>query len=147
MSDHFDWLIAEIESNPELITPERYRNEVLSVLRSGALGDLCITRPRERLSWGIRAPWDENYTIYVWIDALVNYLTGAGYPDQPQFDERWAGVHHLIGKDILKPHAIFWPTMLHAAGVPLVPVACTCMASGTWTTPRSPRASATWSIR
>ncbi|MCP4004760.1 MAG: methionine--tRNA ligase [bacterium] len=119
MSNHFEWLIGEIEANPQLITPERYRNEVLSTLKSGALEDLCITRPRERLSWGIAAPWDEDYTIYVWIDALVNYLTGIGYPDGENFESHWAGAHHLIAKDILKPHGIFWPTMLHAAGVPL----------------------------
>ncbi len=119
MTAHFDWLIEQLESNPSLVAPERFRNEALSVLRSGALGDLCITRPRERLSWGIPAPWDEGYTIYVWIDALVNYITGVGYPDDPEFPARWAGVHHVIGKDILKPHAIFWPTMLHAAGLPL----------------------------
>jgi len=89
------------------------------VLRSGALEDLCITRPRERLSWGIPAPWDDNYVIYVWIDALVCYLSGCGYPDDPAWRERWDGVHHVIAKDILKPHAIFWPTMLRAAGLPL----------------------------
>jgi len=119
MSRYFDWLIDDLESHPERLTPARYRNEVLSVLRSGALGDLCITRPRERLAWGIPTPWDADYTLYVWIDALVNYLTGAGYPDRPGWEEQWAGVHHLIGKDILKTHAIYWPIMLHAAGLPL----------------------------
>jgi len=119
MSAHFPWLHAELEAHPERIQPERYRNEVLAVLRSGALEDLCITRPRERLSWGIPAPWDENYVIYVWIDALVCYLSGCGYPDDPSWRERWDGVHHVIAKDILKPHAIFWPTMLRAAGLPL----------------------------
>ncbi len=119
MADHFDWLIEELERKPSLIAPERYRNEVLALLRSGALGDLCITRPRERLSWGIAAPWDANYVLYVWTDALVNYLTGVGYPDDPSWKSRWAGAWHLTAKDILKPHAIFWPTMLHAAGLPL----------------------------
>jgi len=119
MSRHFEWWRAELARHPERVEPERYRNEVLGTLGSGALDDLCITRPRERLQWGIPAPWDENYTIYVWIDALVNYLTGAGYPDQPGWEDRWSDVHHLIGKDILKPHAIFWPAMLHAAGIPL----------------------------
>ena len=118
MSAHFDWWISQLESNPQLVAPDRYRNEVLSLLRSGALEDLCISRPRERLGWGIPIPWDEDYVTYVWTDALVNYLTGAGYPDAPGWEERWSGVHHVIGKDILKPHAIFWPTMLRAAGVP-----------------------------
>ena len=119
MSAHFPWLISQLENNPQLVTPDRYRNEVLSLLRSGALDDLCISRPRDRLAWGIPIPWDESYVTYVWTDALVNYLTGAGYPDEPAWEERWSGVHHLIGKDILKAHAIFWPTMLHAAGIPL----------------------------
>ena len=119
MSDHFDWWIETLEAQPDLVQPERYRNETLATLKSGALGDLCITRPRERLSWGIPAPWDENYTLYVWTDALVNYLTGIGYPDDARWEELWSGVYHLTAKDILKPHAIFWPIMLHAAGLPL----------------------------
>lgn len=119
MESHFEWLIGELEGRPELLTPDRYRNEVLSVLRSRALGDLCISRPRERLSWGIPVPWDERYVVYVWIDALVNYLTGIGYPNGPDWERRWSGAHHLIAKDILKPHGIFWPAMLRSAGVPL----------------------------
>ncbi len=119
MSQHFDWLIQEIESNPELITPERYRNEVLSMLRSGGLEDLCISRPKSRLEWGIPLPFDDGYVLYVWADALINYLSGVGYPDQASWETRWNGVHHLIAKDILKPHAVFWPIMLHAAGLPL----------------------------
>ncbi|MEE9279828.1 MAG: methionine--tRNA ligase [Myxococcota bacterium] len=119
MSSHFDWWITQLERDPQLVTPDRYRNEVLSLLRSGSLGDLCISRPRQRLDWGIPVPWDEEYVTYVWTDALVNYLTGAGYPDGDRWEEYWSGVHHLIAKDILKPHAIFWPAMLHAAGVPL----------------------------
>ena len=119
MSEHFEWWRDELERQPDLIQPDRYRNEVLSLLRSEALDDLCITRPIERLTWGIPTPWDENYVLYVWTDALVNYLTGIGFPDQPGWEERWSGAHHLIGKDILKPHAIFWPTMLHAAGLPV----------------------------
>jgi methionyl-tRNA synthetase len=119
MSRHFEWWLAELEKAPERVQPERFRNEAIATLRSGALEDLCITRPRERLSWGIAAPWDAKYTVYVWIDALVSYLTACGYPDEPGWEERWTAAHHLIGKDILKPHAVFWPAMLHAAGVPL----------------------------
>ncbi len=119
MAPHMAWLIAELESNPDLISPARYRNEVLAMLRSGELEELCISRPRERLEWGIPLPFDEQYVLYVWLDALINYLTGIGYPDDPDWERRWAGVHHLIAKDILKPHAIFWPVMLHAAGIPL----------------------------
>ncbi len=120
MSRHFEWFLGELEKAPERVEPERFRNEAIATLRSGALEDLCITRPRERLSWGIPAPWDaDRYTMYVWADALVSYLTACGYPDKPGWEQRWAAAHHLIAKDILKPHAVFWPAMLHAAGVPL----------------------------
>jgi methionyl-tRNA synthetase len=119
MSSHLEWLVAELESNPALVTPERYRNEVLAMVRAGVLEDLCISRPRERLDWGIPLPFDENYVLYVWIDALINYLTGIGYPEDPDWERRWSGVNHLIAKDILKPHAVFWPAMLHAVGMPL----------------------------
>lgn len=119
MSDHFAWLRRELEATPERISPRRFRNEVLGMIAEGGLADLCITRPVERLSWGVPAPWDEGYVLYVWADALVNYLTGAGYPDDPGWECRWAGVQHLIGKDILKAHGVFWPTMLHAIGIPI----------------------------
>jgi methionyl-tRNA synthetase len=119
MSEHFDWWRRELERNPNLLTPERYRNEVLAMIADGGLGDLCISRPRERLEWGIPLPFDEGFVTYVWVDALVNYLTGIGYPDDAEWERRWAGVHHITAKDILKPHGVFWPTMLHAAGLPL----------------------------
>ena len=118
MSKYQQQLIDHIQNNPEFITPERYRNEVLSFL-SEPLEDLCISRPVSRLDWGIRLPFDEKYVTYVWFDALINYLTGIGYPDGPDFERFWAGAEHLIAKDILKPHAIYWPTMLLAAGIPL----------------------------
>ncbi len=118
MSKYRQQLIDHIEKHPEFVTPERYRNEVLSFL-SDPLDDLCISRPASRLNWGIRLPFDENYVTYVWFDALINYLTGIGYPDAKRFEHYWAGAEHLIAKDILKPHAIYWPTMLMAAGVPL----------------------------
>ena len=118
MSEHFEWLAGHIEANPDFIRPERYKNEALAMLREeSGLGDLCISRPKERLEWGIELPFDANYVCYVWFDALINYLTGAGYPDGPKFDERWASAQHFVAKDILKPHAIFWPCMLHAIGV------------------------------
>ena len=81
------------------------------------LGDLSISRPKSRLDWGIELPFDRDHVCYVWFDALISYLTGAGYPDDPRFAERWARREHLIGKDILKPHAIFWPIMLKAIGL------------------------------
>jgi len=118
MSKYQQRLIDHIKEHPEFVTPERYRNEVLSFL-SDPLDDLCISRPASRLNWGIKLPFDEQYVTYVWFDALINYLTGIGYPDGEQFKHYWAGAEHLIAKDILKPHAIYWPTMLMAAGVPL----------------------------
>ncbi len=116
MSKYQGWLIDHIKSNPEYITPERYRNEVLSFL-SEPLEDLCISRPCSRLTWGIPLPFDENFVTYVWFDALINYLTGIGYPDGPDFEQYWSVAEHVIAKDILKPHAIYWPTMLQSMGV------------------------------
>jgi methionyl-tRNA synthetase len=118
MSDEFDWLRGHIQANPGFIQPERYRNEALAMLRDeSSLGDLSISRPKSRLAWGIELPFDRDHVCYVWFDALISYLTGAGYPDDPRFAERWAHARHLIGKDILKPHAIFWPIMLRAIGL------------------------------
>jgi len=118
MSREFGWLREHIERNPDFIRPERFRNEALAMLRDeSGLGDLSISRPKARLDWGIELPFDRDHVCYVWFDALISYLTGAGYPDDPRFAERWASVEHLIGKDILKPHAIFWPIMLKAIGL------------------------------
>ncbi|HIJ79670.1 MAG: methionine--tRNA ligase [Desulfobulbaceae bacterium] len=113
MSKYQDWLIDHINNNPEFITPERYRNEVLSFLKE-PLEDLCISRPTSRLTWGIPLPFDERFVTYVWFDALINYLTGIDYPNGPDFARNWAAAEHVIAKDILKPHAIYWPTMLRA---------------------------------
>ncbi|MBU1566652.1 MAG: methionine--tRNA ligase [Proteobacteria bacterium] len=118
MSRYQQPLLEHIRNNPEFITPERYRNEVLAFL-SEPLTDLCISRPKSRLTWGIELPFDDKFVTYVWFDALINYLTGIGYPDGPDFEKFWSVAEHLIAKDILKPHAIYWPTMLMAMGVPL----------------------------
>ncbi len=117
MSKYQDQLINHIKANPEYITPERYRNEVLSFL-SEPLEDLCISRPTSRVTWGIPLPFDDKFVTYVWFDALINYLTGIGYPDGADFDKYWSVAEHLIAKDILKPHAIYWPTMIMAMGLP-----------------------------
>jgi methionyl-tRNA synthetase len=118
MSAHFEWLAAHIEANPDFIRPERYKNEALAMLREeSGLGDLCISRPKDRLTWGIELPFDSDFVCYVWFDALINYLTGAGYPDGPKFGDRWSNAEHFVAKDILKPHAIFWPIMLRAIGL------------------------------
>ncbi len=116
MSKYQDWLREHIEKNPDFIRPERYRTEVLSLLESGALEDLCISRPKSRLTWGIELPFDGNYVCYVWFDALLSYISALDWPEG-RFQHFWPGGEHLIAKDILKPHAIFWPTMLKAAGL------------------------------
>jgi methionyl-tRNA synthetase len=119
MSRAFAWLRGEIESGRYEIRPERYRNEALAMLRDeSGLGDLSISRPKTRLAWGVELPFDRDHVCYVWFDALISYLTGAGHPDDPRFAARWDAAEHLIGKDILKPHAIFWPIMLKAMGLP-----------------------------
>ena len=118
MSKYQQPLIDHIQNHPEFITPERYRNEVLSFL-SEPLEDLCISRPKSRLTWGIELPFDDKFVTYVWFDALINYLTGVGYPDGKDMAKFWPVAEHLIAKDILKPHAIYWPTMLMAMGLPL----------------------------
>jgi methionyl-tRNA synthetase len=116
MSNYQEWLIDHINSHPDFIAPERYRNEVLAFLQD-PLEDLCISRPTSRLTWGIPLPFDDRFVTYVWFDALINYLTGIGYPDGDRFAGLWAGAEHIIAKDILKPHAIYWPTMLKAMGL------------------------------
>jgi methionyl-tRNA synthetase len=118
-TEHFEWLADYIGTHADFIRPDRYRNEVLGMLREDSgLGDLSISRPKERLEWGIELPFDRNYVCYVWFDALINYLTGIGYPDGPDFATLWASAQHYIAKDILKPHAVFWPCMLRAIGLP-----------------------------
>jgi methionyl-tRNA synthetase len=118
MSRYQGWLIEHIQNHPDFIRPERYRNEVLAFLRE-PLGDLCISRPKTRLNWGITLPFDPNYVTYVWFDALLNYVSGLGYPDGERFRTFWPAAQHIVAKDILKPHGIYWPTMLKAAGIPV----------------------------
>jgi methionyl-tRNA synthetase len=118
MGKYQPWLIDHVQSNPDFIRPERYRNEVLAFLRD-PLEDLCISRPKSRLDWGIPLPFDGEYVTYVWFDALINYLTGVDYPEGEKFPKFWPVCQHLIAKDILKPHGIYWPTMLKSAGVPI----------------------------
>ncbi|SLM33271.1 Methionine--tRNA ligase [Desulfamplus magnetovallimortis] len=116
MSKYQDWLIDHIKKNPDFIRPERYRNEILSFLKE-PLEDLCISRPKSRLTWGITLPFDENYVTYVWFDALTNYISALGFPDGNKFKKFWPGSQHFVAKDIIKPHGIYWPTMLKAAGI------------------------------
>jgi methionyl-tRNA synthetase len=128
MSAFQDDLVRHIEAHPDWIVPETRRNEILGFLQK-PLGDLSISRPRSRVSWGIPLPFDEEHVTYVWVDALLNYFTASdavtpgGGPDQPGFSDPagswWPADLHLIGKDILTTHAVYWPTLLLAAGIPL----------------------------
>ncbi len=118
MSKYQKWLIDHIHQNPDFIRPERYKNEVLGFLRE-PLEDLCISRPKSRLEWGIPLPFDDRYVTYVWFDALLNYVSALGYPDGELYNTYWSHVQHIVAKDILKPHGIYWPTMMKAAGIPL----------------------------
>ncbi len=111
MSKYRDWLVDHIKSHPRFILPQSRRNEILGFLNN-PLGDLCISRPRERLSWGIPLPFDDQFVTYVWFDALYNYYTAP----LSRGGDWWPADIHLIGKDILTTHCVYWPTMLKAAG-------------------------------
>lgn len=117
MSNYQKWLIRYIEEHENFILPKTRRNEILGFLRQ-PLEDLCISRPRKRLSWGIPIPFDSDYVTYVWFDALINYISAPGYlKDNDKFFHFWKNTTHLIGKDILTTHSIYWPTMLKAMGL------------------------------
>ena len=117
LSKYQAWLIQYIEDHPAFIQPEYRKNEVLGFLKE-PLEDLCITRPKARLTWGIEYPGSKDHVVYVWFDALVNYVTGAGYlQDDKKFKSLWPADIHLVGKDILRQHAVFWPIMLKTMGV------------------------------
>ena len=131
MSKYQQWLIDYINDHPKFIQPDFRRNETLGFLRK-PLTDLCISRPKSRLSWGIDLPFDPDFVTYVWFDALVNYISAVGYlSDDAMFKKWWPASYHLIGKDILTTHTVYWPTMLKAAGVPLPE---TVFAHGWWLT-------------
>ncbi len=114
LKQHQEWLVDFLTKNPDFIFPAYRQKQVLEFLKE-PLNDLCISRPRERLEWGIPMPFDAGYVTYVWFDALINYYSAVA--DQPGV---WPATFHVIGKDILvPPHAVYWPIMLHAAGLPL----------------------------
>ena len=129
---HQQWLIDFIENNPEFVQPVSRRNEVLGFLRNNTLEDLCITRPGARLNWGIPIPFDPDFVNYVWFDALTNYISIPAAHGDPVVRQAiqapplagsalslWPADVHLIGKDIVKFHAVYWPIMLKVAGLPL----------------------------
>jgi methionyl-tRNA synthetase len=131
MGQYQDRLIEHIKQHPNFIRPESRRNEVLGFLTTQKLGDLSISRPKSRLSWGIELPFDKDYVTYVWFDALVNYVSALEYlPPAPSQNRYWPASVHLVGKDILTTHAVYWSTMLMALNLPLPN---TIFAHGWWT--------------
>lgn len=130
LSAYQTWLIQYIQDHPDFIRPEMRRNEILGFLKE-PLEDLCITRPRSRLAWGIDYPTSKDHVVYVWFDALINYVSAAGLPlDRKKFDSLWPADLHLVGKDILRQHAVYWPIMLHAMKLDMPK---TVLAHGWWT--------------
>ena len=133
LKDHQQWLIDYIEANPSFVQPDYRRNEVLGFLKNNTLEDLCISRPASRLNWGIPLPFDPNFVTYVWFDALVNYVSIPAAHGDPAIASAlhltpdtshpalslWPADIHVIGKDILKFHAVYWPIMLKAMGLTL----------------------------
>ena len=118
LSEFQDRLLAYYEANPTFIQPESAKNEVVSFVRSG-LSDLSISRSKERFDWGIDIPWDDQHITYVWFDALLNYITAIGYgSDEDKLNSLWPADVQVVGKDILRFHAVIWPAMLMAAGLP-----------------------------
>ncbi|MFH1394743.1 MAG: methionine--tRNA ligase [Candidatus Omnitrophota bacterium] len=126
MSKYQDWLVSYIKENQDFIMPEYRKNEVLGFLREN-LNDLCVSRPRNRMSWGVELPFDKDYVVYVWFDALINYASGL-YACR-EFDKYWPADIHVIAKDILRHHAVYWPIMLKSAGIELPK---TIFAHGWW---------------
>ncbi len=113
-----DWLLDFLDKNEDFIFP-RFRAKQVKEFLKEPLNDLCISRPKERLEWGIELPFDTGYVTYVWFDALVNYISAVGYGTD-EFEKNWPADFHVIGKDILvPPHSVYWPIMLHAAGIEL----------------------------
>lgn len=121
LSDHTPWLRGFLEKSEDTILPAFRKSELINALEKNTGADLCISRPKERLTWGIELPFDKDFVTYVWFDALINYISFVGYtPDAslPEFKSIWTGRPvHIIGKDILVPaHGIYWLAMLHALG-------------------------------
>ncbi len=122
------WLKEYITNNPDWITPRNYAKEVLSMLEE-PLEDLCISRPKSRVWLGIELPFDKNFVTYIWFDALINYISTLDWENNEKFEEIWKNSYHLLAKDILKPHCVYWPIMLKAIGIPPVH---RCIVHGYW---------------
>lgn len=132
LSDYAEFLIEKIENEPHLVKPDARKNEVLSFIRGG-LQDLSISREKSAVSWGVPVPGDDNHVMYVWLDALSNYITAIGYGNEERknvgYEKYWSNVTHLVGKDILRFHTVYWFSFLHAAGLDLPK---TVYAHGMW---------------
>lgn len=132
LSDYDEFLLETIENDPHILKPEARRNEVISFIKGG-LQDLSISREKTSVSWGVPVPGDDDHVMYVWLDALSNYITAIGYGNDERafvgFDKYWSNVVHLVGKDILRFHTVFWFSFLKAAGLPLPK---TVYAHGMW---------------
>jgi len=131
LSKYQDWLMEHIKSHPDFIKPDSRREEVLRFLQLNKLNDLCISRPKERLNWGIPLPFSPEHVTYVWFDALINYISAVGEFDSNNkyVSKWWPADLHLIGKDILRQHAVYWPIMLKALDIE---PATTVFAHGWW---------------
>ncbi|MCD4654047.1 class I tRNA ligase family protein, partial [bacterium] len=116
LEDHREWLTNWLKNDDNLVKPDSYRREILGMLNE-PLEDLCISRPKSRVWHGIELPFDKNFVSYVWFDALLNYTTNIGMQHDPDFDKWWDNVTHIMAKDIIKTHIIYWPIMLRAAGI------------------------------
>ncbi len=119
LAQYQEWLIEHINAHADFIKPASRREEVLSFLRLNKLTDLCVSRPKERLSWGIPLPFSPEHVTYVWFDALINYISAVGsFDESGKYHSKWWPADlHLIGKDILRQHAIYWPIMLRALDI------------------------------
>jgi len=142
MSRYQKKLISHIENNPKFIQPVHRKNEILGFLKS-PLNDLCISRPKSRLNWGIELPFDSEYVTYVWFDALINYVSALGFDDKKKYNTYWPANLHLIGKDILTTHSVYWPTMLMSAGISLPE---TIFAHGWWLSDQSKMSKSTGNV-
>jgi len=116
LSQYADKLLAHYEAHPEFVTPEAYRNEIVAFVKRG-LSDLSISRAT--LKWGVPVPGDPKHVMYVWVDALTNYITATGFPDDGPRAKFWPANAHVIGKDITRFHSIYWPAFLMSAGLPV----------------------------
>ena len=128
-----DWLRKYLKDHPTFIRPQARFNEIYSLLEQPLPEYLCITRPKHRVSWGIEVPFSTEHVVYVWFDALLNYITVPGYVDDPaKFSQLWPADLHFIGKDILRHHAVYWPIMLHALGFSDEQMPRTIFSHGWW---------------